>query len=468
MPETTPRDLPRLPDGFRFGASTAAYQIEGAVAEDGRGASVWDTFCARARPRRRRQQRRGGLRPLPPLRRGRRADARPRRSAATGSRSPGRGSSPRARGRGNPEGLAFYDRLVDELLAAGVQPMVTLFHWDLPQALEDRGGWLNRDTADRFAEYAALVGAPARRPGRALGARSTSPTWSRCSGTPSALHAPGQAADVRRAAGRAPPAARARPGGRRRCARSGRTQRRAAPTTTRRCGPPPTTPADVAAAGLYDALWNRIFADPMLLGRYPDGFAELMPGPVAASDLAVISAPLDFYGVNYYNPTRVADPASPIAADGRIALDGAPFKMVRVEGYRPHGVRLAGRPRRAARAAGRAARRRTATRCRRSTSPRAAAPTTTGRTPTARCTTRTGSPTSTRTCGRSREAVDEGVDVARLLHLVAAGQLRVGRGVHQALRPGARRLRHPAAHPEGLLRLVPRRDRRPRRAVSCR
>ena len=91
-------------------------------------------------------------------------------------------------------------------------------------------------------------------------------------------------------------------------------------------------PADAAAAGLYDDLWNRIFADPMLLGRYPEGFAELMPGPVE-EDLATIAAPLDFYGLNYYNPARIADPASPIEAEGRIALDGAPFKMVRVEGF---------------------------------------------------------------------------------------------------------------------------------------
>jgi beta-glucosidase len=79
-------------------------------------------------------------------------------------------------------------------------------------------------------------------------------------------------------------------------------------------------------------LLNRIFADPMLLGRYPEGFADLMPGPVA-EDLAVISAPVDFYGVNYYNPARVADPSSPIPPSPGVALENAPFKVVEVEGY---------------------------------------------------------------------------------------------------------------------------------------
>ena len=91
-------------------------------------------------------------------------------------------------------------------------------------------------------------------------------------------------------------------------------------------------PADVNAAALYDVLLNRIYADPMLLGRYPEGFADLMPGPVA-EDLAVISAPVDFYGVNYYSPARVADPASPIPPSPGVALENAPFKVVEVEGY---------------------------------------------------------------------------------------------------------------------------------------
>ncbi len=320
--------LPRLPDGFRFGASTASYQIEGAVAEDGRGTSVWDTFCAEP---------------------GRVADGSSGAEACDHyHRYPedvalmrGLGLDgyrlsvawprvqPEGRGRGNPAGLAFYDRLVDSLLEAGVKPMVTLFHWDLPQALEDGGGWLNRETADRFAEYATLVAlrlgdrvehwCPVNEPnvvtmlGHALG-----------------VHAPG-----RRLMFDALPAAHHLLLGHGRAVAA----LRAVGATSVGCAnnhapvwPASEDPADAAAAGLYDDLWNRIFADPMLLGRYPEGFAELMPGPVE-EDLATIAAPLDFYGLNYYNPARIADPASPIEAEGRIALDGAPFKMVRVEGF---------------------------------------------------------------------------------------------------------------------------------------
>ena len=161
-------DLPVLPEGFRFGTSTAAYQIEGAPSEDGKGPSIWDTFTPAAGDGHRRLDRRRRLRPLPPLRRGRRADEAARARAATASRSPGRGSSRPGSGAGQRAGLDFYDRLVDELLADGVQPMATLYHWDLPQALEDVGGWLDRDTADRFAEYAAIVGDRLGGPGRAL------------------------------------------------------------------------------------------------------------------------------------------------------------------------------------------------------------------------------------------------------------------------------------------------------------
>jgi beta-glucosidase len=96
--------------------------------------------------------------------------------------------------------------------------------------------------------------------------------------------------------------------------------------------PASSSAADAEAARRYDVLWNRLFADPVLLGRYPEGIAEVMPGPVT-EDLALIGAPVDFYGVNYYNPTRVADPGSSLAGGGRMTIPGVPFKTVPVEGY---------------------------------------------------------------------------------------------------------------------------------------
>ncbi len=211
--------------------------------------------------------------------------------------------------------------------------MATLFHWDLPQALEDRGGWLQRDTAERFAEYAALVAlrlgdrvehwCPVNEPnvvtmlGHALG-----------------VHAPGKqlmfdalpvAHHLLLGHGRALAALRAVG------AKSVGTANNHSPVRAAS-----DDAADVAAAELYDTLWNRIFSDPILLGRYPAGIFELMPGPVE-DDLAVISAPVDFYGLNYYNPTRIADPASPLEAepgmDEVLTARGAPFKMVPLDGY---------------------------------------------------------------------------------------------------------------------------------------
>ena len=258
---------PFLPAGFRFGTSTASYQIEGAAREGGRGPSVWDTFCARPGT----------------ISDGSNGDVAcdhyhryPEDVALM--RDLGIGGyrlsiawprvQPEGSGRANPEGLAFYDRLVDELLAAGVKPMATLFHWDLPQALEDRGGWLQRDTAERFAEYAALVAlrlgdrvehwCPVNEPnvvtmlGHALG-----------------VHAPGKqlmfdalpvAHHLLLGHGRALAALRAVG------AKSVGTANNHSPVRAAS-----DDAADVAAAELYDTLWNRIFSDPILLGRYPAG-----------------------------------------------------------------------------------------------------------------------------------------------------------------------------------------------------
>ena len=149
--------FPQLPPGFRFGTSTSAYQIEGAADEDGKGPSIWDTFSAQ--PGRINDGSTGAVacdhyhRMDEDVELMRRLGVSGYRFSIAWPRI-----QPTGRGAPNEAGLDFYDRLIDRLLDAGVQPMATLYHWDLPQALEDDGGWLNRDTIDRFAEYAAIVG----------------------------------------------------------------------------------------------------------------------------------------------------------------------------------------------------------------------------------------------------------------------------------------------------------------------
>src|SRR3954447_26057596 len=145
-----------LPPTFTWGVATSSYQIEGAAAEDGRTPSIWDAFCrvpgavhkadngdAACDHYHRMPQDVALIKSVG-------VDAY-RFSVAWPRVQPG------GRGPANPAGLAFYDRLVDELLAAGINPWVTLYHWDLPQELEDAGGWPQRDTAQRFADYAMLV-----------------------------------------------------------------------------------------------------------------------------------------------------------------------------------------------------------------------------------------------------------------------------------------------------------------------
>ncbi|MEQ6902194.1 GH1 family beta-glucosidase [Nocardioides sp. YIM 152588] len=310
----------RLPADFRFGTSTAAYQIEGAVDEDGRGPSIWDTFCAEP---------------------GRIADGssgavacdhyhRTEEDVALMARL-GTGGyrfsiawpriQPTGRGPVNAAGLDFYDRLVDQLLEADQQPMVTLYHWDLPQALEDDGGWLNRDTIDHFAEYAAIVG-------ERLADRVehwvpvNEPNVASMQGYGVGEHAPGKslvfdslvvAHHLLLAHGRAAIALRAAGATSIGCANNH------APIW-----PASDDPADVGASKLFDTLWNGQFAEPMLLGRYPADLAPLMEDVVRDGDLATIRQPLDFYGINYYNPLRVA--AAPDGAD-------VPFEFREILGH---------------------------------------------------------------------------------------------------------------------------------------
>ncbi|MFI6444595.1 GH1 family beta-glucosidase [Kitasatospora sp. NPDC050543] len=319
-----------LPADFRWGVSTAAYQIEGAVDEHGRGPSVWDVFAAR--PGVVRDGQTGAVacdhyRRYPEdvaLMRGLGLDG--YRFSIAWPRI-----QPTGAGALNLAGLDFYDRLVDALLAAGITPLPTLFHWDLPQALEAPstsgsaagGGWLNRDTAYRFAEYAAVVA-------DRLGARI--PAWITLNepfvhmvyGYALGIHAPGRALMLD-----ALPAAHHQLLGHGLAAAALREQGLEVMIANNLTPVRPATddPADVVAATAYDALHNRLFTDPLVLGRYPDlsafGVGPDLGGSVLEGDLKLIAAtPLDGLGVNYYNPTRIAAPTDP----------GLPFTEAPIEG----------------------------------------------------------------------------------------------------------------------------------------
>lgn len=296
------RDLAgRLPKGFTFGTSTASYQIEGAVAEDGRGPSVWDTFTSE--PGRIVDGSSGAVACDHYHRYGedielmRRLGAGGYRFSIAWPRIQPTGSGP-----ANEPGLDFYDRLVDGLLEAGIKPMATLFHWDLPQALEDDGGWLNRVTIERFADYAAIVGAR-------LGDRVTDwvpvnePNVVTLMGHAVGLHAPGKTLMFD-----------ALPVGHHLLVAHGRAAiaLRAAGATSVGCAnnhapiwPASDDPADVGAAKLFDAIWNGHYLEGMLLGRYSDEMMMLLEEHVRDGDFATMRQPLDFYGVNYYNPMRI-------------------------------------------------------------------------------------------------------------------------------------------------------------------
>ncbi len=314
--------MPRFPAGFAWGAATAAYQIEGAVAEDGRGPSVWDTFSHRAGA----------------VRHGDTGDvaadhyhrwpedielmsalgiAAYRFSIAWPRVQPG------GQGPANERGLDFYDRLTDALLAGGITPIPTLFHWDLPQPLEDEGGWLSRDTAYRFADYAQL--AAERLADRIpLWITLNEPFVVMSMGYGLGTHAPGRTLLL----GALPAAHHQLLGHGLATAalRSAGVRQVAITNNYAPAWPASDSPADVAAATAYDTLQNRLFTDPVLLGAYPDLSAFGLgadPDYVRAGDLELISGPIDVLGVNYYAPARLS--ALP---DGPL-----PFQREPIPGY---------------------------------------------------------------------------------------------------------------------------------------
>ncbi|MEV8567894.1 GH1 family beta-glucosidase [Streptomyces sp. NPDC051322] len=320
----TPRAVTGLPADFRWGVATAAYQIEGAAAEDGRTASIWDTYC----------------RVPGAVVRGENGDVACdhyhrmpedvqliadlgvdtyRFSLAWPRIQPG------GRGPANQRGLDFYKRLIDELDAKGVTPWITLYHWDLPQELEDAGGWPARDTAYRFAEYAQLAY-------DALGDRVThwttlnEPWCSAMLGYAYGVQAPG-----RKDFGQALDAVHhllLGHGLAARCLRGAAGDHPLELGITLNLGtatPETDSEADREACRRADGLGRRLYLDPIVYGRYPEDVLDDLAAtgnrlPVQDGDLEAISTPLDVLGVNFYRGTLFSgadENGSPVDADGR-------------------------------------------------------------------------------------------------------------------------------------------------------
>ncbi len=332
-----------FPDGFLWGVATSAFQIEGAPEEDGRGESIWDRLAATP---------------------GRIADGSDGRVACDHyHRWPedlelltrlGVGAYrfsvawprvlPGGRGALNVRGLDFYDRLVDALLERSILPMVTLYHWDLPQPLQDRGGWGARDTAHAFVDYADAVS-------RRLGDRvrhwitHNEPWCIATLGHEQGEHAPGHRdpAEALRAAhhvllshGWAVPVLR-------------RNSQAAEVGIVLNLVPPEPaspSPADREATRRFDGSFNRWYLDPIFRGAYPEDAIQdrvraghLAPGPlpfVEAGDLAAIAGPIDFLGVNYYNRAVLRSEVVPEAENAPRAVPLPPASELTDMGWEVH------------------------------------------------------------------------------------------------------------------------------------
>ncbi|WP_407358177.1 GH1 family beta-glucosidase [Microbacterium sp. LTA6] len=317
-----------FPPHFRWSTATSAFQIEGSRSADGRGRSIWDDFVD-----------------VP----GAVKDGSTAEPSCDSYRHPeadialvaGLGVDhyrfsiqwarvqPDGAGPANAAGLDHYSRFVDALLEAGVAPFPTLYHWEMPSAVEADGGWLNRDTAERFADYVALVAdrlgdrvpqwytlnEPAMTTLQGYATGALAPGKQLLFGALPTVHhqllAHGRAAEVLR----------------------GRGARRVGLVNNHTWVLPlHDTDQDRAVAAVYDTIHNRLFSEPLLDGSYPDLEALGLPAmPVRSGDLELIGGSIDFYGVNFYNPTTVT------AANGEspIPFDIVPTPGVPVTGFGP-------------------------------------------------------------------------------------------------------------------------------------
>jgi beta-glucosidase len=326
-----------FPDGFLWGTATAAYQIEGAHDADGKGASIWDTFSHTPGTIERNET--GDIA----------CDHYHRYRDDVGIMA-GLGLNayrfsvswprviPGGIGPPNHKGLDFYSRLVDALLERKIRPFVTLYHWDLPQAMEDRGGWGARETAAAFGEYAALMG-------RTLGDRVkdwitlNEPLATTTAGYIFGIHAPGKrdpalafqvSHHLNLAHGHAVRALRATVPS----SHVGITE------VSMPVYPASDSDADRAAARRFDGLVNRWYWDPPFTGAYPTDVLERL-GPLApkieSGDRQTLSPAIDFFGHNSYTRAVVQDdPTSMTMGAAQVHPKGHPVTEMGWEVYPDH------------------------------------------------------------------------------------------------------------------------------------
>ncbi|WP_327047252.1 GH1 family beta-glucosidase [Microbispora sp. NBC_01189] len=330
-----------FPDGFVWGTATAAYQIEGAVDVDGRGRSIWDTFCGKPGAVARGES--GEIACDHYHRWQEDVDLMKELGAAAYRFSVAWPRVlPDGRGPVNRRGLDFYRRLVDALREGGIEPYVTLYHWDLPQAIEDRGGWRVRETAERFADYAEVMY-------DALGDSVSNwitlnePYCSSIVGYGEGRHAPGAteghgalAAAHHLLLGHGLAVTRLRA-----LARPG--QRVGVTLNMSPTAPATASPEDAAAARRMDLLVNRQFTDPLFGHSYAAGMAETFGRITDFSfrrdgDLETIGTPVDFLGVNYYYRLHVAAAPYEEADPGRRTAFDLGVRTVTPEDARTSGL----------------------------------------------------------------------------------------------------------------------------------
>jgi beta-glucosidase len=307
---SAPFPIGRIPRDFIWGVSTSSFQIEGATRVDGRGPSVWDTYAQTgaianhetgdvACDHYNRYPEDIALMQQLGVQAYRFSVAWPR-------------VLPKGRAAPNEAGLAFYDRLIDALLATGIEPWLCLYHWDLPQTLDDLGGWTTRDSVGWFADYAELVAnrygdrvkrfATFNEPsiftlfglGFGTGKRATASVDLLNRSIHHVNLAHGAAVDAIRA--RVPDSSIGAINNYQPCL--------------------PSSPADEKAAERCDAYWNKAFPDPQCLGTYPHLIQAVMESHIQVGDLAQIRRPLDWFGLNHYSPVFVKTDTNSVTGFG--------------------------------------------------------------------------------------------------------------------------------------------------------